>query len=227
MGAFGHWTKKPTMLFGSVKLASSQFFVCLAFHLWWNMSSRSSQPKPLQDCQWLALRKYIKEFYRKLSARDVRRLVKNKAVKSYEMVRKTINKKTGKIQVKLGSQVVPITQYGLPGTCVFSTTAINVLVWLSCIISMTKVDKWLYPTRCCITSFESSSHQSILNLKNHVFLKFEHLLGLARKAWKPALHIPVGLLTSWSRNTWSLWSLPCDWKLMQNQYWIKFINSTR
>lgn len=44
-------------------------------------------------------RPYIKDFKRKLSAADKRRINKNKAIKKYQTVRKTISKTSGKMQV--------------------------------------------------------------------------------------------------------------------------------
>ena len=50
----------------------------------------------------LVERPYIESFKRKMNARDKRRVQKNKALDKYKMVKKTINKKTGKVQVNLG-----------------------------------------------------------------------------------------------------------------------------
>ena len=41
-------------------------------------------------------------FAKKLSARDKRRIAKNKAIKKYQMVTKTICKRTGRLVVSLG-----------------------------------------------------------------------------------------------------------------------------
>ena len=45
------------------------------------------------------LRPYIKSFKRTLTKKDKRRIQKNKAIKEYQMVKRTINKSTGKKQV--------------------------------------------------------------------------------------------------------------------------------
>lgn len=52
------------------------------------------------------LRPYIGRFARKLTGKDKRRIQKNKALKKFQTVRKTINKKTGKQQVTLALQVM-------------------------------------------------------------------------------------------------------------------------
>ena len=49
-----------------------------------------------------AHRPYLASFKRKLSEKDKRRTLKNKAVKKHQMVKKTVNKRTGKVQVWLG-----------------------------------------------------------------------------------------------------------------------------
>ena len=46
------------------------------------------------------LRPYIKEFYAKLTARDKRRIAKNKVIAKFQTVKKTIGK-GGKVQVWL------------------------------------------------------------------------------------------------------------------------------
>ena len=45
------------------------------------------------------LRPYIGDFKRKMTSKDTRRVRKNAALKKHEMVKKTISKKTGKVQV--------------------------------------------------------------------------------------------------------------------------------
>lgn len=47
------------------------------------------------------LRPYAGKFNKKPTARDKRRVQKNKLIKEYQMVKKTINKHTGKVQVYL------------------------------------------------------------------------------------------------------------------------------
>lgn len=93
MGAYGHPNAKPTILFGTTwlecKMAEWYYTIHLCVKLilvLWGI-----QPRP-----------YIESFKRKMTEKDKRRIKKNKAVKKFQMVKKTINK-NGKVQVWLGN----------------------------------------------------------------------------------------------------------------------------
>lgn len=94
MGAYGHHSSKPTVLFGSAQLACKRFILIVpACHdglMMMHGACFPSRPRP-----------YLSKFARKLNAKDKRRIAKNKAIKKLEMVKKTISK-DGKVQVKLG-----------------------------------------------------------------------------------------------------------------------------
>ena len=57
-------------------------------------------------------RPYLELFRRKLTARDKRRIAKNKALKKHQMVKKSICKTTGRVVVSLGLVCSPIPTLG-------------------------------------------------------------------------------------------------------------------
>lgn len=82
MGAYGHTSVKPTVLFGT-------------------MPEPCGSAMPCVYSTYMRLRPYIDDFKRKLTKRDRRRINKNKAIKKFQTVRKTISKKSNKVQVQL------------------------------------------------------------------------------------------------------------------------------
>ena len=95
MGAWGHANNKPTALFGTVSLACNRWCTNQP-----NSSCMQWGIKKNNAC-WVQLSPYLDKFKKKLSARDKRRILKNKCVKGHQMVKKTISK-NGKVQVLLG-----------------------------------------------------------------------------------------------------------------------------
>ena len=131
MGAFGHPNCKPTLLMGSVCLACKIFNCISACIQHMMLLCRELQPRP-----------YLPSFKRKLTAKDTRRLQKNKAMKRHQMVKKTISK-SGKVQVYLDFNLKPTSS--IPHCWTYVVKARNLQKHLYTLCAFTMVVPVCFP----------------------------------------------------------------------------------